>query len=88
MKNNELELLVSIDDIKYFKDNNKIIINNHEKTYKITKINKELYIDDNYNNYKYIYLSVKGLKNIDYYTYEVKIPKECKTLAKYIKDYL
>ena len=88
MKNNELELLVNIDDIKYFKNNNTMIIENKEYSYQISKITKEIYMDNNYNNYRYIYLKIDNLKNIDYYTYQVKLPKENKTLAWYLKKYL
>ena len=56
--------------------------------YKITHINKELYVDDNYKNYCYIYLKVNNLTNIDNFVYDIKIPKENKILAKYLKDYL
>ena len=52
------------------------------------KITKEIYMDNNYNNYRYIYLKIDNLKNIDYYTYQVKLPKENKTLAWYLKKYL
>ena len=88
MKDNELELLVNIDDIKYLKNNDTLLINKKEYTYKISKISKELYMDNNYNNYRYIYLGVNNLKNIDYYTYQVQIPKDNKTLAWYIKKIL
>ena len=88
MKNNELELLVNIDDIKYFKKNNILIIDDKEYSYQISKITNEVYMDNNYNNYRYIYLKVNNLKNIDYYTYQVKIPKDNKTLAWYLKKYL
>lgn len=88
MKNNELELLVNIDDIKYFKNNNILIIDDKEYSYQISKITNEVYMDNNYNNYRYIYLKVNNLKNIDYYTYQVKIPKDNKTLAWYLKKYL
>ncbi len=88
MKNNELELLVNIDDIKYFESNNILLIDNKKYLYQISRITKELYMDNNYNNYRYIYLKIKNIKNIDYYTYQIKIPKENKTLAWYLKKYL
>lgn len=86
--NNKLELLVKINDIKYIKNNTNLKIDNTIYSYKITTISNEILIDENYNNYKYIYLNIDNLSNIDNYVYEVKIPKENKILAKYIKDYI
>lgn len=86
--NNQLELLVNINDIKYIKNNTNLKIDNKLYSYKITTISKEILIDENYNNYKYIYLQVNNLTNIDNFVYEVKIPKENKILAEYIKDYI
>lgn len=86
--NNKLELLVNINDIKYIKNNTNLKIDNTIYSYKITTISNEILIDENYNNYKYIYLNIDNLSNIDNYVYEVKIPKENKILAKYIKDYI
>ena len=88
INNNQLELLVNINDIKYIKDNNSLSIDNKKYSYKLTTISNDILVDDNYNNYKYIYLKVDNLTNINNFVYEVKIPKENKTLAKYLKDYL
>ena len=88
MIDNKLELLVNIKDIELIEKNNKISINNSIYDYKIAKVDDKLYRDDNYNNYKTIYLNVINLTNIDNYVYEVKIPKEYKTLANYLKDFL
>ena len=88
ISNNELELLVNINDIKYIKNNKSLTIDNNIYSYKLNHISNELFIDENYNNYKYIYLNIDNLSNIDNYVYEVKIPKENKILAKYIKDYI
>lgn len=86
--NNKLELLVNINDIKYIKNNTNLKIDNNIYSYKITSISDEILIDENYNNYKFIYLDIDNLSNIDNYVYELKIPKENKILAKYIKDYI
>jgi len=88
MVNNELELLVNIDDIKYIISNNKLIIDNTDYTYIVTEISDELYVDEYYQNYNYIYLQITNLSNINNYVYEIKIPKENKVLAKYLKNYL
>ena len=88
MINNELELLVNIDDIKYIQNNHTLKIDNINYSYEIISISNELYVDDNYNNYKYLYLKIANLTNIDNYVYEIKIPKENKIIAKYLKEYI
>ena len=88
IKDNNLELLVNIDDIKYISNNNILEIDNILYSYNINKINKEIYVDDSLNNYKYIYLNVDNLSNINNYVYEVKLEKENKKIIEYLKDYL
>lgn len=85
---NKLELLVDINDMKYIKNNNVIKIDNFSYSYTIDKISSDMYVDENYNNYKYIYINVSNISNIENYVYEVKIPKENKIIAKYLKEYL
>ena len=87
MKNNKLELLVNIDDIKNIQNNNILLINNKPYAYKISSIDSELFLDDFYDNYQYIYLEINGLTNIDNYVYEIKIKKSNKTIAEYFKEY-
>ena len=88
MVSNQLELIVNINDIKYFKDNDLIEIDNQSYSYRLARISNEIYTDDEYNNYVYMYLDIDNLTNIDNYVYEIKIPKENKILAKYLKNYL
>lgn len=88
MIDNKLELLVDVKDFDYVKNNSKIIIDNITYDYQIELIDDKLYRDDNYHNYKNIYLNIKDLNNIDNYVYQIKIPKIYKTLASYIKDYM
>ena len=85
---NLVELIVNINDIKYIELNNKLVIDNTEYTYQIERIDTKLYTDSNYQNYKYVYLNIKGINNIDNYIYQITIPKEYKALAKYLKEYL
>lgn len=85
---NKLELLVNTKDLKYFDNNNKIIIDNKIYSYQIDHIDEALYIDEVYDNYQYIYLSIPGLSNIDNYVYDIKLTKENQILAKYLKDIL
>ena len=88
IKTNNLELLVNLEDIKHISNNNILKINDKVYRYKIDSISEELYVDESLNNYKYIYLDVDNLSNIDNYVYEVKIEKENKRIIEYLKDYL
>jgi len=88
MIDNNLKLLVNINEIKYITNNNKIKINNQIYNYHISKISEEIYVDDALINYKYIYLKVENLSNIDNYVYDIKIEKENKKLIEYLKEYL
>ena len=88
LKNNKLEILVRIDDIKYINNNQILEIDNKPYRYNIFKISEELYVDESLNNYKYIYLNVYNLNNIDNYVYEIKLEKENKKIIEHIKDYL
>lgn len=84
----EIELMIPINDIKNIWENDQLIIDNKTYYYKVTRISESLYIDNNYENYCYIYLKVDAIKNIDNFVYDIKIPKENKVLVKYLKDYL
>lgn len=88
MVNSNLEILVNINDLDYLGNSATLIIDDKEYNYKITKISNELYTDNNYQNYRYVYLNIHNLNNIDNYSYTIKIPKENKIIAKYIIDYL
>ena len=85
---NKLELIVPLDDIKYITNQSNLMINNKLYNYKIISVSNELYIDELYNNYKYLYLEVKNLNSINNYVYELKIKKENKKIIEYLKDYL
>lgn len=88
IENKQLKISVNISDIKYLKNSNKLLIDNQIYYYKINDISKEVYIDENNNNYKYLYLKIFNINNIDNYVYEIKIEKENKLLAEYLKEYL
>ena len=88
IKNDNLELLVNINDIKYISNQNKLKIDDIQYNYHIDSISEDLYVDESLNNYKYIYLKVNNLSNINNYVYEIKIKKENKKIIDYIKDYL
>jgi len=88
IKDNYLELLLDIKDIEYLSKQNELIIDNKIYNYKIISISDNLYVDELYNNYKYIYLEVNNLNNINNYVYEVKLKKENKRIIEHLKDYL
>ncbi len=88
MVDSELCIIVKPEDIKFINNKHYLIIEDKEYVYRIDKISSELYVDDNYVNYQYVFLTIYKLSNIDNYVYEVRIPKEKKILAKYLKDYL
>lgn len=83
-----LQLMIKIEDIQYFTNNDKIKINDIFYNYSIKKIDEELYVDESLNNYKYIYLNIDNLNSINNYVYEVKLEKENKKIIKYIQDYI
>ena len=88
VKNNQLEILINIQDLKYIKNNNMIKINDKLYKYNIVSIEEKIYTDKNFNNYKYIYLKIDNLNEIDNYVYEVKILKENKRIIEHLLDYL
>lgn len=88
MIDGNLKLLVNLDDIKYITNNNSLKIDNIYYEYQISKISEELYVDETLNNYKYIYLKVNNLNNINNYVYEIKLVKENKKLIEYLKEYI
>ena len=88
MIDGNLKLLVNLDDIKYITNNNSLKIDNIYYEYQISKISEELYVDETLNNYKYIYLKVNNLNNIDNYVYEIKLVKENQKLIEYLKEYI
>jgi hypothetical protein len=88
IKDNYLELIVNITDMKYITNNNIVTIDNKLYHYSINKISEDLYVDELYNNYKNIYLKVDDLYNVNNYVYEIKLVKENKKLIEYLKDYV
>jgi len=88
MIDGNMKLLVDIDDIKYITRNNILKIESDRYEYNIKEISEEIYLDESLNNYKYIYLKVNNLNNINNYVYEIKIVKENKKIIEYLKEYL
>lgn len=85
--NNNLELLVDIEDIKYITNNKVIILDGQAYNYIVSSIGNDLLVDETYNNYQYVYLKISNLNTLNNYVYEVKIPKENQKLVKYFKKY-
>lgn len=88
MEDGYIKVMVLVDDIKYISLNDKLEIDSIRYNYFISKIDSELYVDDNYNNYKCLYLKVDDINNLDNYVYELKFVKENKKIIEYLKDYI
>ena len=88
MVDGNIKLLVKIDELKYLTNDNKLKIDDIYYKYTIKEISEELYVDESFNNYQYIYLKIDNLNNINNYVYEVKIEKENKEIIEYLKEYL
>ena len=69
VKDNFIELLVPINDLKYVTDNKQIILDGKKYSYNVNEISKDIYVDDKYNNYKYIYIDIPGLSSVNNYVY-------------------
>ena len=83
-------LIVKIDKLKYVKNNNKLVIDNKEYVYSIKSINNDYEIDNNLNNYLYLYLDV-SLDSKDKITnnvLNVKLLESNKKIFYYLKNYI
>lgn len=87
-KDNELIVVTKSNYLKYFINNNTLLLNNQEYRYQVNHIDNHTYLDESGNSYTYIYLNISNLKSINNNVYEIKIVKENKTLVKYLKEYL
>ena len=83
---NKIELLINPEDIMYIEENSSIKLDNITYQYTIDNIGSELLIDENYNNYQHVSLKILNFSSIDNRIYEVSIPKERVSLAKYLKN--
>lgn len=86
--NNQLELLIKCDDVKYVVDNNYLMIEHEKYEYKIIRIDNEVVTGMDNNIYQYVYLDISNTLNINNYLYQIRILKEKKKLIKYLKNYL
>lgn len=77
-------------DFKYLINNNKLIFNNKEYSYKDIIINEENYVDKDNNIVKLVYLKtdLESIYLIDNYILTAKIEKEDKMIISYILDYI
>ena len=82
---NKIELLINPEDIIYIEKNSSLELDNITYQYTIDNIGSELLIDENYNNYQHVSLKILNFSSIDNRIYEVSIPKERVSLAKYLK---
>ena len=83
---NKIELLINPEDIIYIEENSSLELDNITYQYTIDSIGSELLIDENYNNYQHVSLKILNFSSIDNRIYEVSIPKERVSLAKYLKN--
>ena len=83
---NKIELLINPEDIIYIEKNSSLELDNITYQYTIDNIGSELLIDENYNNYQHVSLKILNFSSIDNRNYEVSIPKERVSLAKYLKN--
>lgn len=83
---NKIELLINPEDIIYIEENSSLELDNITYQYTIDSIGSELLIDENYNNYQQVSLKILNFSSIDNRIYEVSIPKERVSLAKYLKN--
>lgn len=83
---NKIELLINPEDIIYIEENSSLELDNITYQYTIDNIGSELLIDENYNNYQHVSLKILNFSSIDNRIYEVSIPKERVSLAKYLKN--
>ena len=77
-------------DLKYLINNNKLIFNNKEYSYKDIIISEENYVDKDNDIVKLVYLKtdLESIYLIDNYIITAKIEKENKMIINYILDYI
>ena len=77
-------------DLKYLINNNKLIFNNKEYSYKDIIISEENYVDKDNDIVKLVYLKtdLESIYLIDNYMLTAKIEKENKMIISYILDYI
>lgn len=77
-------------DLKYLINNNKLIFNNKEYSYKDIIISEENYVNKDNDIVKLVYLKtdLESIYLIDNYMLTAKIEKENKMIISYILDYI
>lgn len=82
-------LSIKEEDLKYVVNNNYIKLDNTTYYYKIYKIEEDLYLSQNLENYKIVYLKSKLNKEykVNNLTLTAKINKNNKKIINYIIDY-
>ena len=77
-------------DLKYLINNNKLIFNNKEYSYKDIIISEENYVDKDNDIVKLVYLKtdLESIYLIDNYIITAKIEKENKMIINYMLDYI
>ena len=80
----ELKVSVSNNDLKYFKNDENIELDDNEYSYKLLRIEQDISNKD----YSSVYLKINNLPKISNYIYQVRILKDNKKLIEYLKEYL
>ena len=88
---NEIHLLVPVklNDVKYYTNNNYLLIEEKEYPYHIHKIDSSLSIDETGENYQLLRLVVDLPEQyqINNYLVTIKIPKEKRKIINYLLEY-
>ena len=88
---NEIHLLVPVklNDVKYYTNNNYLLIEEKEYPYHIHKIDSSLSIDETGENYQLLKLVVDLPEQyqINNYLVTIKIPKEKRKIINYLLEY-
>lgn len=85
---NMLEVYIYDKDIDYVLNKNMIEIDNKKYKYQVSEIDKNIYVDNNYQNYKKIYLKIDNLEVKENQALEFIIEKKNKKIIYHILDYL
>ena len=82
--NDTLEIIVDSSFVGDIISNHSLFIDGQEYSYRVSNISEEIYADNNYQMYQYVYLDIFKFNSINNYVYQVKIKKARKNLISYL----
>lgn len=82
--NDTLEIIVDSSFVGDIISNHSLFIDRQEYSYRVSNISEEIYTDNNYQMYQYVYLDIFKFNSINNYVYQVKIKKARKNLISYL----